>query len=183
MNSSIIFIPSKTQRLSFNEGHDRVQDMISPSTRRSPRQSNAARRSLLGLPPASPTRAANAPLQPSPLRNEISSASKPGRKRARSLGGNGDDPTAPSSAKQINPRKKRMTIAPARGILKRGGGDDAFGGHTVIGVIQEALKEEKAREEETESDIARRREMRKSLNRRVSFASHATIRYPPHTNC
>jgi hypothetical protein len=53
----------------------------------------------------------------------------------------------------------------------------AFGGHTVIGVIQEALKEEKAREEETESEATRRRELRKSLNRRVSFASHATIRY------
>ena len=52
-----------------------------------------------------------------------------------------------------------------------------MGGHTVIGVIQEALKEEKAREEETESEVAKRRELRKSLNRRVSFASHATIRY------
>jgi hypothetical protein len=52
-----------------------------------------------------------------------------------------------------------------------------MGGHTVIGVIQEALKEEKAREEETESEITKRRELRKSLNRRVSFASHATIRY------
>lgn len=52
-----------------------------------------------------------------------------------------------------------------------------MGGHTVIGVIQEALKEEKAREEETESEIVKRRELRKSLNRRVSFASHATIRY------
>lgn len=52
-----------------------------------------------------------------------------------------------------------------------------MGGHTVIGVIQEALKEEKARDEETESDVAKRRELRKSLNRRVSFASHATIRY------
>ena len=54
-----------------------------------------------------------------------------------------------------------------------------MGGHTVIGVIQEALKEEKAREEETESETAKRRELRKSLNRRVSFASHATIRYAP----
>ena len=51
------------------------------------------------------------------------------------------------------------------------------GGHTVIGVIQEALKEEKAREEETETEVMRRRELRKSLNRRVSFASHATIRF------
>jgi hypothetical protein len=59
------------------------------------------------------------------------------------------------------------------------GGEDTgiIGGHTVIGVIQEALKEEKAREEETETEIVRRRELRKSLNRRVSFASHATIRY------
>ena len=54
-----------------------------------------------------------------------------------------------------------------------------MGGHTVIGVIQEALKEEKAREEETETEVLRRRETRKSLNRRVSFASHATIRYSP----
>jgi hypothetical protein len=52
-----------------------------------------------------------------------------------------------------------------------------LGGHTVIGVMQEALKEEKAREEESETEILRRRELRKSLNRRVSFASHATIRY------
>ena len=51
------------------------------------------------------------------------------------------------------------------------------GGHTIIGVLQEALKEEKSREEETTEEISRRREMRKSLNRRVSFASHATIRY------
>ena len=55
--------------------------------------------------------------------------------------------------------------------------EEFAGGHTVIGVIQEALKEEKAREEETESETAKRRELRKSLNRRVSFASHATIRY------
>ena len=61
----------------------------------------------------------------------------------------------------------------AGGIL----GEDVYGGHTVIGIFQEALKEEKAREEETESDVAKRRELRKSLNRRVSFASHATIRY------
>ena len=59
------------------------------------------------------------------------------------------------------------------------GGEDSglIGGHTVIGVIQEALKEEKAKEEETETEIIRRRELRKSFNRRVSFASHATIRY------
>lgn len=58
------------------------------------------------------------------------------------------------------------------------GEDSGFiGGHTVIGVIQEALKEEKAKEEETETEIVRRRELRKSFNRRVSFASHATIRY------
>jgi hypothetical protein len=60
------------------------------------------------------------------------------------------------------------------------GEDSGFiGGHTVIGVIQEALKEEKAKEEETETEVVRRRELRKSLNRRVSFASHATIRYYP----
>jgi hypothetical protein len=57
------------------------------------------------------------------------------------------------------------------------GAEEVYGGgHTVIGVIQEALKEEKCREEESETEIARRRELRKSLNRRVSFASHATIR-------
>jgi len=58
-------------------------------------------------------------------------------------------------------------------------GEDIYGGHTVIGIFQEALKEEKAREEETEADVTKRRELRKSLNRRVSFASHATIRYSP----
>jgi hypothetical protein len=42
------------------------------------------------------------------------------------------------------------------------------------------LKEEKAREEESETEVLRRRELRKSLNRRVSFASHATIRYNPY---
>jgi hypothetical protein len=61
--------------------------------------------------------------------------------------------------------------------LKKAGEEGVMGGHTVIGVIQEALKEEKAREEESETEILRRRETRKSLNRRVSFASHATIRY------
>ena len=61
--------------------------------------------------------------------------------------------------------------------MKKAGEEVAMGGHTVIGVIQEALKEEKAREEESETEILRRRETRKSLNRRVSFASHATIRY------
>jgi len=62
-----------------------------------------------------------------------------------------------------------------------GEGEECFvGGHTVIGVIQEALKEEKAREEESETEVLRRRELRKSLNRRVSFASHATIRYDPY---
>jgi hypothetical protein len=67
--------------------------------------------------------------------------------------------------------------APARGILKKSHtNEDLAGSHTVIGVLQEALKEEKAREEETETEVVRRREMRKSLNRRVSFASHATIR-------
>jgi len=72
--------------------------------------------------------------------------------------------------------------APARGILKKSQtNEDIAGSHTVIGVLQEALKEEKAREEESETDVLRRRELRKSLNRRVSFASHATIRYytPP----
>ena len=63
--------------------------------------------------------------------------------------------------------------------MKKAGEEGAMGGHTVIGVIQEALKEEKAREEESETEILRRRETRKSLNRRVSFASHATIRYSP----
>lgn len=55
--------------------------------------------------------------------------------------------------------------------------EDLAGSHTVIGVLHEALKEEKAREDETETEVVRRREIRKSLNRRVSFASHATIRY------
>jgi hypothetical protein len=83
--------------------------MLSPPTRRSPRQT---RKSIgaAGSMPGTPTRRENAPLQPSPLRNELASASK-SRKRARSLGGAGiDDPTAPPSAKQTNPRKKRMTI-------------------------------------------------------------------------
>ena len=89
--------------------------MMSPSTRRSPRQLMTTRRSLGNTQgtPIQSRRSENAPLQPSPLRNEISSSSstKKSRKRARSLGGAGnDDPTAPSSAKQTNPRKKRMTI-------------------------------------------------------------------------
>ena len=67
--------------------------------------------------------------------------------------------------------------APARGILKKSQtNEDIIGSHTVIGVLQEALKEQKALEEESETEVLRRRELRKSLNRRVSFASHATIR-------
>lgn len=106
-----------------------ISKMMSPNPRRSPRQqsSTSTRRSIggagtslaTGLMPGTPSRRGeNIPLQPSPLRNEISaSASKAkSRKRARSLGGNGgDDPLAPSSAKQINPRKKRMTIVRTRG--------------------------------------------------------------------
>jgi len=71
-----------------------------------------------------------------------------------------------------------MTLkAPARGILKKSQiNEDLIGSHTVIGVLQEALKEEKAPEEESETEVLRRRELRKSFNRRVSFASHATIR-------
>ena len=84
---------------------------MSPSTRRSPRQVN---RLSMGSPthqlisPLPSRRGQNAPIQPSPLRNEISSTlsiTKKSRKRARSLGGSvGDDTT-----KQL-PRKKRMTI-------------------------------------------------------------------------
>jgi hypothetical protein len=90
--------------------------MSSPSiTRRSPR--TAASRRSLALAPGTPlSRGENAPIAPSPLRNEISSVNK-GRKRARSLGGGGDDPTAPSSAKQVNPRKKRMTIVALHSML------------------------------------------------------------------
>jgi len=95
--------------------------MLPLKPRRSPRQQQQqqqqmTRRSLgggLSLLPGTPSRKGdNTPLQPSPLRNELASASKTkSRKRARSLGGSGgEDPTAPSSLKQINPRKKRMTI-------------------------------------------------------------------------
>jgi len=96
--------------------------MLPLKPRRSPRQQQQqqqqqqmTRRSLGGLSllPGTPSRKGdNTPLQPSPLRNELASASKTkSRKRARSLGGSGgEDPTAPSSLKQINPRKKRMTI-------------------------------------------------------------------------
>src|SRR5579859_3699304 len=86
--------------------------MATPSSRRSPRQvQSSLRRSLaFNTTPGTPTRRENAPIQPSPLRNEISPV-KQSRKRARSLGGvGGDDPIAPGSAKQVNPRKKRMTI-------------------------------------------------------------------------
>jgi hypothetical protein len=78
----------------------------------------------------------------------------------------------------VLPSSTRLTQAPARGILKKGSHDDEIsGGHTVIGVLQEALKEDKPVDEETEAEKLGRRELRKSLNRRVSFASHATIRY------
>lgn len=88
---------------------------MSPSkVRRSPR---ASRASLAGpasaaTPLSARLRGENAPIQPSPLRNEIASSAKAkSRKRARSLGGAGDGDTVDaSSAKLANPRKKRMTV-------------------------------------------------------------------------
>ena len=90
--------------------------MVSPARKRSPRQSSG-----MTTPQK---RRDNMPLQPSPLRNEIfaSSSAKKGRKRARSLGAGSDDPTAPSSTKQVNPRKKRMTIVMPYTLLLTGQG-------------------------------------------------------------
>jgi hypothetical protein len=70
------------------------------SPRRSPRQSAANQLLNSKRLPGQTT-----PLQPSPLRNEITSNTK-SRKRARSLGGHTTDDLPNKS----QPRKKRMTI-------------------------------------------------------------------------
>src|SRR5579859_8023287 len=75
--------------------------MLSPNPRRSPRQ-NTRKSLAFPLPPGTPTsHRENAPLHPSPLRNEIGSVK---RKRARSLGG-ADDTTSVKI-----PRKKRHIV-------------------------------------------------------------------------
>jgi hypothetical protein len=84
--------------------------MMSPNTRRSPRQLNRLSMGATGqlINPLPSRRGENTPIQPSPLRNEISSTlstSKKSRKRARSLGGSAGDDTTTKL-----PRKKRMTI-------------------------------------------------------------------------
>ncbi|OLL24632.1 40S ribosomal protein S11-B [Neolecta irregularis DAH-3] len=105
--------------------------------------------------------------------------SPPKRKtRARSLGGAQDD-IAIELSRPLRTRESRASLAPGKGILKSTVSyhDDFQSNHTVIGVMAVALKEEE--DKETDEEMNRRREKRKSLNRRVSFASHATVRTIP----
>ncbi|GAO51325.1 hypothetical protein G7K_5428-t1 [Saitoella complicata NRRL Y-17804] len=157
---------------------------MSSTPRRSPRKSiafgSAFSPKSVNKENASPQKRAAAAdlLAPTPSR----------KKRSQSLGG-ADDPRAPSAAKITPGKNSRMSLAP-RGILK----SSAYTGeyveeldgagpsrrrmfddnHTVVGVMQVALKEEAERESEEQKK--KRQEKRKSLGRRVSFASFANVR-------
>ncbi|KTW31642.1 hypothetical protein T552_00280 [Pneumocystis carinii B80] len=103
-------------------------------------------------------------------------------KRSKSFDGRGDEKFVKPLLGKREPRSTTLEM-PNKGILKTsvyslGSAQDSsyksdMDNHTVIGIMQVALKDN---EKETENGEMKRNQGRKSLNRRVSFANYASVR-------